>query len=121
MFFYCRAMAILAFRTILTIAQGSLPRDLSTCSHSSLKYFIQTFPRKARGGGGACTNHNLFLYRAHGVNHPHHKIMETESLLEESIPWEVRLLKEYCNSTVDLDTVSKIDCHEKNPPMVLLS
>lgn len=31
-----------------------------------------------------------------------------ECLLEESIPWEVRLLKEYCNSTADLDSVSKL-------------
>lgn len=29
-----------------------------------------------------------------------------KSVLEESIPWEVRLLKDYCNSTTDLDTVS---------------
>ena len=31
---------------------------------------------------------------------------ETEGLLEESVPWEVRLLKGYCNSAVDLDSVS---------------
>ena len=29
-----------------------------------------------------------------------------ESLLEESIPWEVRLLKDYLKSTADLDSVS---------------
>lgn len=33
----------------------------------------------------------------------------TEFLLEESIPWEVRLLKEYCNSTADLDSVSWLE------------
>lgn len=34
-------------------------------------------------------------------------------LLEESIPWEVRLLKEYCNSTFDLDSVSIPPMHDE--------
>ena len=29
-----------------------------------------------------------------------------ESLLEESIPWEVKLLEGYCNTKADLDSVS---------------
>ncbi len=30
---------------------------------------------------------------------------EEQSLLEESVPWEVRLLKDFCNSREDVDSV----------------
>lgn len=30
----------------------------------------------------------------------------TDHLLEESVPWEVNLLREYCKSDADLDSVS---------------
>lgn len=32
--------------------------------------------------------------------------MEELSVLDESIPWEVKLLNEYCDSTANLDAVS---------------
>jgi hypothetical protein len=31
---------------------------------------------------------------------------DTEGLLEEDIPWEVKLLEEYCNCKAELDLVS---------------
>lgn len=34
--------------------------------------------------------------------------MDSDHLLEEDIPWEVRLIKEYCKSTADLDCVSSL-------------
>ena len=34
--------------------------------------------------------------------------MDTDYLLEEDMPWEVRLIKEYCKSTADLDSVSSL-------------